>query len=125
AEIPVHDRLVALTNGGPDKSGHLYVLPIDDPFRNPETVLVENAGSGIYDPDLDVLFVFGNDGKVVQPIRGGDMQQTDRIPVLQPALADYGHYDGRRHEGIMCGVAGPISAVMNGGRSYFATALHG
>jgi hypothetical protein len=55
-EIPAHHRLVALSNGGSDATSHLYVIPIDDPFRNPETVPVENAGSGVYDADMDASF---------------------------------------------------------------------
>jgi hypothetical protein len=117
--------LLGLAWSGEAGGGDIYSLRLDDLFAEPIVVRIPSAGSGIYDMSLDVIYVIGNDGTMIIPVEGASLTPSPAIPVAQPMLADYGQYDQTRHEGILCGAAGPISAVANGGRSYLAVTFHG
>lgn len=124
-EVGPHGQLVALSSGGPDRKGKVYTLPLDRLFDEPAVAYVQTAGAGIYDPTIDVLYVFGVDGRIITPMRGEDLQASEEIPIPLPGLADYGHYEADRHEGIFCGSAGPLGAVFNEGRPYLAVGFRG
>jgi hypothetical protein len=123
-EIAPHNRLLGVSSGGPDQ-GRLYSLPLDRLLGEPELVRVHRAGAGIYDAALDVLFVLGDDGRMIIPMNAETMQAAPDVQVPLAMLADYGRYDEGRHEGILCGAAGPIGALVNGARSYLAVGFSG
>jgi DNA-binding beta-propeller fold protein YncE len=123
-EMARHDRLLAVSSGGPD-NGRLYTVPLDRLRSEPELVRVHRAGSAIYDASLDVLYVIGDDGRMIIPMRGDDLEPSADVPVQLPMLADYGRYDDARHQGILCGAAGPIGALANGGRPYLIVGFEG
>ncbi len=123
-EIAAHDRLVALSSGG-EGGGRLYVLPLDRLFSKATLMHVRRAGSAIYDSTLDVLYVFGEDGQMLLPMRGEDMKPSEEVPIVPLVLSDYGHYDETRHEGIFCGGAGFLEPLTGGPRPYLAVGFRG
>lgn len=130
-EVAAHGQLVAFSANGLEVPGRdapvsaLYAFNVDDLFAKPIVIGLERpGGGGFYEPSLDLIYVVGHDGEHVTPVRGADLEVSAPVPV-DPILTDYGHYDETRHDGILCGAAGPISALRNGGRSYLATAFRG
>ena len=123
-EVAPHNRLVAASSGGPD-DGRLYTLPLDRLRSEPDLVRVHRAGAGIYDSALDVFYVLGDDGRMIIPMDGELRRASPDVQVPLPMLADYGRYDEGRHEGILCGAAGPFGALANGASSYLAVGFNG
>jgi len=116
------DRLIVMNPEGGD--GALYALRRDDVFGEPTVVKIGRAGTGFYDPTLDVVYVIGDDATMLTPVRGADLKAEPPVSLGTIILADIGPYDTERHTGLLCGAVGPVGAIFNGGRSYLATKFH-
>lgn len=114
-----NDRLIVMNPEGED--GAMYAFRRDDVFGDPVVVKIGRAGTGFYDPTLDVLYVIGDDANMLTPVRGSDLKAEPAVPLRPIILADVGPYDTKRRVGLLCGAVGPLGAVLNGGRSYLAT----
>lgn len=125
-EVVRHNQLIATSSSVTDGEfgSAIYVLPLHDLFAEPEVVPLRRSGGAIYEPSLDVVYVIGHDGQIITPLRGADLDAAPAVHV-EPILTDYGRYNEKTHEGILCGAAGPIGALHNGGRSYLATRFRG
>ncbi len=117
-----NDRLVVMNAEG--EEGALYAFRRDDLFGEPTVVKIGRAGTGFYDPAFDVVYVIGDDATMLTPVRASDLQAAAPVSLGTIILADIGPYDTERHMGLLCGAAGPVGALFNGGRPYLATKFH-
>jgi len=121
---PSHDRLlVGVMSGLDGRSGGLVAVPRDAPLRELARVLLPQSGSMYDDPELDMLGVFGDQGRILEMVRASDLRVLDPAVPANLMGPDFVRYDPARHEGVACSGNGPLRTL--GGQAFIAVGFRG
>lgn len=125
AESAALDRIFVASWGqhAPGVRGRLLAFPRRGPFEViAETSTPESLGDLYYEPAVDRLYGFTDEGFEVLPFVASSMERLPSIevPLLPPGAV---RYDASRSEGIICSAGGPFTQIE--GEAFMSLATRG
>ncbi len=117
------DRLfVGVMSGYGERTGGVLALSRSEPLRELEHVPLRQAGAMYFDAKHDVLINWGDEGRVMTPVRASRLEVLPAAPssLLGP---DSAWFDPASERGVLCGAFGPLRTI--DGRAAMALAVSG